>query len=187
MKRYITALLAAAVAGALFVASPLVAMPKGTENYNKSFETAGDCSGDDTMTVLAPEKLWPPNHKYYEDISVTATDGSGQRVDLVTDGTHDQYDGDTEANGSGNTADDIASNDADAVDGPDSTSTHPVAMEGSDTGTVTTDWVARAERAGTIKDARVYTLHATSTSADGDSCEATVQFEVPHDMRKSNR
>ena len=188
MKRFMTALLAAAVAGALFVAAPLAAAPKGTENYNNSDDIAGTCTGDDTMTVHAPAKLWPPNHKYFEDIRVTVTDASGDRVDLVTDGTHDQYDGDTEANGSGHTADDISSNDAEAVDGPNSTDTHPVAAEYGDTGTVTTDWRARAERAGTIKDARVYTLHAKSSSDNGsEGCEATVTFEVPHDMRKSNR
>src|SRR5688572_10450685 len=115
MKKMLTALLAAAVAGALFIASPLGAAPKGTEEFNVNRTVTGTCSdSNDTITAQAPEKLWPPNHKYYEDISVTVVDDNGTEVELTTIGTHDQYDGDTEMNGAGNTADDIVSDDAEA-------------------------------------------------------------------------
>lgn len=190
MKRILALLFAAAVAGALLVAGPLGAAPKGTEHYNTSKSVAGTCEGDDTMTVIAPEKLWPPNHKYFEDIHVVVTDASGDRVDLVTTGTHNQYDGDTETNGAGHTADDMTVNPAD--EGARITSaggTSQVVAEEGAARTVTTDWMARAERAGRdeTKSGRVYTLTADSRSSDGDVCSADVTFTVPHDMRPSNR
>lgn len=189
MNRRIATILAAGAAGAFALALPLSALPKGTEHYNQSGDTAGECTGNATMTLHAPSDLWPPNHKYYDDITVTFTDPDGGEVTLTSDGTHDGYDGDTgtETNGSGNTADDITSDDAEATDGPDSTSTHPVALESDDDGSVTTDWDARAERSGRIKEGRNYTLHAVGESADGNTCEGEVVMHVPHDMRKSNR
>jgi hypothetical protein len=187
-RRVATAVAAAGAVGALAFAFPLRALPPGTEGYNKSYDTPAQCSGGNTLVFHAPSDLWPPNHKYYDDIWVTANDAKDGDVMLTTDGTHDQYDGDTgtEANGSGHTADDITSDDAQATDGPDSTDTHPVAVEnGHDV--VTTDWDARAERAGTLKDGRTYTLHGVAKFSDGSSCEGSVAMRVPHDMRKSNR
>ena len=190
MKRFLTALLAAAVAGALFVAAPLGAAPKGT-NHNNSAVTSGTCSDDgDTITILAPEKLWPPNHKYFDDLQVVVTDDDAQEVTLTTRGTHDQYDGDTEQNGSGHTADDIVVNPLD--EGADKISADGApefVAEEIDTGGVTTDWVARAERAGRDEDkgGRTYTLTGDSVAANGDTCHHSVTFNVPHDMRPSNR
>lgn len=188
MNRRLLTVAAAGATAAFALALPLSALPKGTEHYNKSADKTVDC-GDSALTFHAPSDLWPPNHKYYDDITVTYTDDQAtDTVTLTTDGTHDGYDGDTgaETNGSGNTADDITSDDADAVDGPDTTSTHPVAVEDG-TGSVTTDWDARAERSGRIKEGRNYTLHAIGESSDGDTCEGSVVMHVPHDMRKSNR
>lgn len=188
MNRRIATILAAGAAGAFALALPLSALPKEVrDTYNKSGDTTVEC-GDNELVFHAPADLWPPNHKYYDDITVTYTDAEGDSVTLTSDGTHDGYDGDTgtETNGSGNTGDDITSDDAEATDGPDSTSTHPVAVESGD-GTVTTDWDARAERSGRIKEGRNYTLHAIGESSDGDSCEGSVVMHVPHDMRKSNR
>jgi hypothetical protein len=193
MKRFITALLAAAVAGALFVASPLVAMPKGTENYNKSSErdaaAADECGKGNSATLVAPETLWPPNHKYYDgELFVQAVDTDGQSITLSTTGTHDQYDGDTgaEQNGSGNTGDDITVADPDGgALTEESTDAQPVAAE-TKSGTVRTDWVARAERSGRFKEGRTYTFSGTATFSDG-SCTVSTTFAVPHDMRKSNR
>lgn len=189
MNRRIVTFLAAGAAGAFALALPLNALPKGVrDTYNKSDSTVFEC-GDNTLSFHAPSALWPPNHKYYEDISVTYTDAEGDEVSLTSDGTHDQYDeaSDTreEAKGSGNTTDDITSDDEQAtVDKTDPN--QPVATE-TGTGTVTTDWDVRAERAGTIMNGRTYTLHAVGTSSDGDTCEGAVQMRVPHDMRPSNR
>ena len=189
MNRRIATIIAAGAAGAFAFASSGMALPKGVrDTYNKSGDTTYTC-GDNKLVFHAPSDLWPPNHKYYEDITVTYTDGEGDTVDLTSDGTHDQYDeaSDTheEAKGSGNTADDITSDDQQAtVDKSDPN--QPVATE-SGQGSVTTDWDARAERAGTIKEGRTYTLHAIGTSSDGDTCEGAVQMRVPHDMSPKNR
>jgi len=194
VNRRIATAIAAGAAGAVAFALPLTALPKGTEHYNKSGDTVIACpDSDDTLTFHAPSDLWPPNHKYYDDITVTFTDASGDRVDLTTTGTHDGYDGDTgtEMNGSGNTADDITSDDEQAAivkgEGEDG-NPNVVATEGDDDGSVTTDWDARAERSGRIKEGRTYTLSATGTSADDDpACSGSITMRVPHDMRKSNR
>lgn len=194
MNRRLLTILAAGTAGAFALALPLSALPKGVrDTYNKSNDTVFECKDEQgnvnsTLTFHAPSDLWPPNHKYYEDITVTYTDAEGDQVNLESDGTHNGYDGDSgeEINGSGNTADDIRSDDADATSTEESTPQRPVVTEGG-AGSVTTDWDARAERSGRIKDGRDYTLHAIGTSSDGDTCEGSVIMHVPHDMRKSNR
>ena len=187
MKRRVLALAAAGAIGAGIFAAPLVAAPPGT-NHNNSDEHAATCSGDNELVVRAPEKLWPPNHKYYTDIYALATDGGDGPVELVTTGTHNQYDGDTgtETNGSGNTADDITINDEDAELTDDSTDAQPAAFE-SGTGSVQTDWQARAERSGRLQEGRTYTLTADASFSDGSSCSIDVDFTVPHDMRPSRR
>lgn len=190
MNRRIVTFLAAGAAGAFALALPLNALPKGVrDTYNKSGDTVIACDGtDDTITFHAPTALWPPNHKYYTDITVTYTDASGDSVDLTTAGTHDGYDADTgtETNGSGNTADDIRSDDAEATATPESTDQRPVVNEAG-SGSVTTDWDARAERSGRIKEGRVYTLSAQGMSGDGEECSGSITMRVPHDMRPSNR
>ena len=191
MKKMLTALLAAAVAGALFISAPLVAMPKGTENYNKSAlrATSADCDTDNSLTLVGPEKLWPPNHKYYDgELYVLAVGDANETIDLTTRGTHNQYESDTgaEMNGSGNTADDITTNDPDADPTSESTDAQPVALEPG-TGRVQTDWLVRAERSGRVKEGREYTLSGTAVFGDGDTCNVSYKFLVPHDMRISNR
>jgi len=190
VNRRFATLLAATAVGAFGLAMPSHALPPGTENFNQSGDYAAQCQGSaqgDQLIFHAPTDLWPPNHKYYTDIWVEAIDGMGQNVTLNTDGTHNQYDGaGQEAAGSGNTADDIRANDADATTTSQSTPTHPAAME-SGTGSVTTDWEARAERAGTIQDGRTYTLNGNAMFSDGTSCSGSVNIFVPHDMRPSNR
>ena len=194
MKRFITALLAAAVAGALFVASPLIAMPKGTEEFNKSqttFDDTCDENAENKLSITAPEKLWPPNHKYFEDVFVTAQGADGEAITLTTTGYHDQYlEGEEEMNGAGNTDADIAVDDEDSkyvqsTDGDGDGSPQVLAVEPGE-GTVVTDWAVRAERAGRELDGRLYTLEATA-QFEGESCSMSVDMLVPHDMRKSNR
>lgn len=186
MNRRIVTLLAAGSAAAFAVALPLSAAPKGT-NHNASDTSSSteDCGSGNSLAIRAPEKLWPPNHKYYTDIYALAEDSDSDSIELVTGGMHDQYDGDTEANGSGHTADDITTNDDEAEITSDDGDAEVVAMESGD-GSVQTDWQARAERAGTLKAGRTYTLRATATFSDGE-CSHSVDFTVPHDMRPSNR
>ena len=189
MKRFVTALLAAAVAGALFVASPLIAAPKGTEHFNQNTErdSAQDCGEGNTLAISAPTKLWPPNHKYFEGLYVLAEDTDGGAIELTTTGTHDQYDADTgaEMNGSGNTADDMAVTDDEAEVTSAENDPQPAAVEtGSEE--VQTDWAARAERSGRDQTGRTYTLGGTAVFEDGE-CSWSWNFEVPHDMRPANR
>lgn len=190
MKRFLAALLAAAVVGALAVAAPLVAMPKGTGDFNKATERdSGEDCGDEsnTLAISAPTKLWPPNHKYFDaDLYVVARDADGGKIELTTTGTHDQYDGDgVEENGAGNTANDITVIDSDAQLTANSTDQQPAAVESAD-GEVQTDWAARAERSGRFKEGRVYTLGGTAVFEDG-TCSWSFNFAVPHDMRPGNR
>ena len=191
MKRFLTALLAAAVAGTLFVAAPLGAAPKGTENYNKSFDTAAtDCDEGHELVIHAPTKLWPPNHKYFEDVYVIASsDDSSEAIELTTSGVHDQYGEDgTEMNGAGNTTRDIYVDDEDAdkvQTNEDQADPQVVAFE-EGAGSVRTDWAVRAERSGQDQTGRVYTLSAMALIGD-DECSVSVDMTVPHDMRPSNR
>lgn len=197
MKKMLTALLAAAVAGALFIAAPLVAAPKGT-NFNKDYDHPGTCEGgdgDNTLVLHGPDMLWPPNHKMFTEIWVTAAGTEPEEaITLTTTGWHNQYvEGDNgleEQNGAGNTADDIRSDDPDNVMTSAGTAeegypTVIVVEEGA--GSVTTDWLARAERSGRDQAGRFYTLDADATFGDGGTCEGTITMFVPHDMRPENR
>jgi hypothetical protein len=202
MKKMLTAMLAAAVAGALFIAAPLTAAPPGTNHNNSTVVWDDECSqgSGHELSILAPEKLWPPNHKYFSDLYAKATDAEGNRVELLTTGTHDQYDDSgTETNGSGNTIADIRVDPFD--EGAEVTSeegdAQVIALESSShesnsPGNVQTDWEARAERSGRNMEGRTYTLTATAVFHDGDgdeeqTCSMEVDFHVPHDMRPSNR
>lgn len=203
MNRRMTALLAAGTAGALALALPLTAAPKGTTHTAGSAPHTEQCDAG-SVTVFAPTSMWPPNHKYDTSLYVEATAADGTReVVLESHGFHNQYDGDAEVNGSGggngtNAGDDITSDDESATVtkemSADSDSGYPevVATE-SDTGTVRTDWKARAERSGRIQEGRTYTLSGTATFSDGNeattdpTCTMTWEIKVPHDMRKSTR
>lgn len=190
MNRRILTLVAAGAAAAFALALPLSAAPKDT-NHNKSAATdSANCDTND-LTIVAPEKLWPPNHKYYTGISVTADDGQDGAVTLETTGTHDGYDGDTgtETNGSGNTADDITTNGEDPAFTTTTNDENGETVVHSESGddVVTTNWQARAERSGRIKEGRNYTLTAVATFSDGEECTHSVSFNVPHDMRPANR
>jgi len=190
MTRVLTGLLAAAVAGALFVAAPLVAAPKGAAGYNTSDLTYAEGCGDgNVLAINAPEKLWPPNHKYYEDIHAVATGAEGEAITLTTTGWHDQYAEDgTELNGSGNTTRDIYVDDHEAdwiTTDDDDPDPQVIAVEHG-TGEVQTDWAARAERSGRDMEGRTYQLRADAQFGD-DSCSVTAAFTVPHDMRPSKR
>jgi hypothetical protein len=193
MKRFLTAVLASAVAGALFVASPLIAAPKGT-NHNNSSDQPGTCDGGsgNSLTLRAPEKLWPPNHKYFEDINVLAVGQPDESINLTTTGSHEQYvEGDSgleEQNGSGNTADDITTNEEGLMGSPGEQDGYPaVVADEMGTESVQTFWKARAERSGRDQTGREYKLSALAEFGDGGTCSGTVTITVPHDMRPSRR
>jgi hypothetical protein len=188
-------MLAAGTAGAFAIAGPLGALPKGTEDYNKNGApvTIGCDNGDDSITYAAPPALWPPNHKYYKDIVVTANGDSGDTIDLTTTGTHNQYEGDVEQNGTGNTGDDVRPADGvfNSSQGEDGNAEFVAHQQG--TGSAAETWWARAERSGhkSAADAqgRVYTFsyNATFNGVPCYSSAKTFEVVVPHDMRQANR
>jgi hypothetical protein len=180
-------LLAGGTAAAFALALPLSAAPKNTNHNTSDNETTMPCGDDNKITIRAPEKLWPPNHKYYTDIFALAEDPDGGSITLTTRGTHDQYEGDTgtEEQGAGNTADDFVENDDTATETAESTDQRFVAAE-MDSGSVQTFWKARAERSGRFKPGRTYTFDATAQFTDA-TCTLTDTFVVPHDMRPEYR
>lgn len=205
MNRRLAVALLAGASGAVAIANPLFALPPGTEDYNRNGDTVTvpcqTAAGTDSLLgnyieFAAPPALWPPNHKYYEDIVITAVDGGDDPDDnfvLTTTGTHNQYEGDVEQNGTGNTGDDVRPEDGlfnseDDEDGDGNVEF--IAEQESDGGEASEAWWARAERSGhksTIDTAgRQYNFTA-STSIDGEDCSATFSVIVPHDMRASNR
>lgn len=186
----------AIVATGLSAVFPAGALPKDVrDSYNKSAPTqyASGCGADQEHQLYfdGPAKLWPPNHKYYAGgIAVTAVDtdsSDGSGIELTSTGTHNQYDGDTEWNGSGNTADDIKSGGTD-----DDATVKGVATTDSGDGTVAITWMVRSERSGHKSDAlgegRVYTItgHALFED-DGSTCDGEWKITVPHDMSPKNR
>lgn len=184
-----TALLAGSAA--VLIVVPVVALPPGTEGYNQSGDTEADnCGMGNSLTLHHPDDLWPPNHKYYDDLYALAEDEQGGEITLESYGHHDQYDSDTgtEQNGSGNTGDDIAPDDEDAtvMQGESEEGYPQPAATETGSGSVQTDWRARAERSGRDQTGREYTFGAMASFADG-SCSVEVTFSVPHDMRASNR
>ena len=178
MKRLV-ALLSAAL-GLAIAAPGLSAGPA----FNNKFERTSrvhECRDSDdevvgTITLDAPEKMWPPNHKYQDISFVAQATDPNDSVELATEGTHDEYAEDgSESNGAGNTDADV--DPAMAADGPRD-------------GSATTAHDIRSERSGR-GDGRVYTLsyQATFVDDDGDGgygtvvCEDGFSVEVPHDMR----
>lgn len=195
-------LVAGSVLGALALVGPVVAGPVPSGSSTETTSTApGDCGEGNSLIAVHPTLLWPPNHKYFgddanENLYFLAEDDDGGEIALVTSGTHNQYDSEgAELNGSGGTGDEDGDGVSDDVTpdetGPlsgDSTAVMPVYAEAASSA-VQTDWMARAERAGTGVQAgvpnRTYTLTGTATFDDG-SCDLTIQIVVPHDMGKGD-
>jgi hypothetical protein len=179
---------------ALLMVGPLSAAPIDTNGQTETTDQSPDnCGNGNRLEATYPTRLWPPNHKYYGDqpnetLQFVATDDDGGEVTLETRGTHNQYDGDTEFSGAGNTGDDVVPNDDGGTLDSSSTDQVPVYVE-TDEGSVTTMWMARSERAGnslhTDAPNRVYTLTGDAMFDDG-TCSLTIEITVPHDMGKGD-
>jgi hypothetical protein len=180
-RRY--GLLAVGAAGALAIAAPLAAAPPGTD-YNNPHAHTKDCGNGLSVAYNGPDSMWPPNHKYQPFTLSGADSLNTPKLQLMTTGTHDQYDGatqDTEVNGAGHTGNDITVTDKDASVTSDPNDAQPAATESGD-GSVTTDWAARSERSGRLKDGRTYTVTATLKDVAGArSCMGSWTITVPHD------
>lgn len=177
-------IVAAISIGALLMAAfPAGAVPgTGGDGNGRGPGTGGtgttDCN-DGTLT-WSPTQIWPPNHKM-KTITVVydENDNDGDTITVVIDKiTHDQFATDgTEVVGSG-----PQHLGPDGVPGPAGSAIDPDAA--------TTTGEVRAERSGTIKQGRTYTLTVTCTDS-GDNSGDDEQSEtkditvfVPHDRRK---
>ena len=195
MNRRLAVALLAGASGAVAIANPLFALPPGTEDYNKNGTANVPCDNtDDSIVVEAPPALWPPNHKYYKDIVVTAVGSDGdEEIVLTTTGTHNQYEGDVEQNGTGNTGDDVRPEEGYVNEAEGEEGYAEVAAEETGTGTAAETWWARAERSGHKSELESqgrqydFTFNATFDNVPCFAEPMAFDVVVPHDMRTSNR
>lgn len=111
---------------------------------------------DCTRVQIHPSTLWPPNHRLVE-VALTAP-GAAQPLALVVTGiTQDEP---TDGTGDGDTCPDAALN--------------PSLRDRAR---------LRAERSGR-GNGRVYRVHFTGTSQDGQRCEGQAVVGVPHDRQR---
>ena len=166
----------AAVAGIGLLGALAFALPgaAGGNKYDDS-TVERDCGDGDTVTLVGPLKLWPPNHKMVDE-AVTAVDGSGDGVTLTLTITPTDV-----AGGDGGTQHDPDYNPEPA---------ELVASGSGDTG-ATVPFALRAERSGK-GDGRTYTIDwVAEFDNGGKTCESETDAEdglefviaVPHDMR----
>jgi len=164
---------AGAVVLALGIAVPTMANNSG--NKFDSVTTTRDCGDGDTVKLVGPEKLWPPNHKFVAE-PVTATDGdSSQNVSISV------YPDILDAEG----GDGGPQHDPDA----NASSDDPLVAMGQ--GTATAALELRAERSGK-GDGRTYTINWMATfdngskhcdsDPNGDANHQPFTVTVPHDM-----
>ncbi len=111
-----------------------------------------------TISVaLSPDELWPPNHRLVDVTAlVTATDDCSQPAVELVDVVSDEPDN---ANGDGDTVDDI---------------------QGDDPGTADFEFQLRAERSG-LGSGRTYTATYLATDSSGNQASASGIAFTPHD------
>jgi hypothetical protein len=177
-----------------FVVVALVALALGSASASPGKRTTGtgsrtECKDSDNNVVgvidsYSPTYLWPPNHKQTPvTIKYTDSDNDGDAISVgVTNIKHDQAadDGSNELRGSGSPS-----------EGPDYTIGSDSTKSGTD-GSAVPDFIIsagiRAERSGTSKAGRTYTITVTCTDSggnangDGTTGEANLCIFVPHDQ-----
>jgi hypothetical protein len=166
------------VLGITALALAMVAPASGAPRKNSG---SGSTPCNDGTVTWSPTTLWPPNHKMQTiTINYTDDDGDGDMI-AVTVGTisHNQAsaDGSEELHGSGQPTD------KQGLDWSGTGNTDTA----QDPGTATTTAQVRAERSGTVKDGRVYTINVTCSDMGGDDNENDMQtvpitVTVPHDQ-----
>ena len=178
MKRRLTALASAGLAGAFLFAGPGIAgsgngdsgQPGDTYKNKFSNEVGAEqaCKGTDTVYYLGPVTLWPPNHKLAAPSVITAvaddSDGDGDTDDAEeTTGLNTTASSSEELNdkGDGNTDSDYT---------PATDSEAP-----ADDGTADTSHRFRAERSGT-GDGRTYTVDFSAVFEDDTQPPGTNEY-----------
>ncbi|MDQ1694779.1 MAG: hypothetical protein QOJ03_132 [Frankiaceae bacterium] len=160
----------AALALATGIALPTMA---GSGNKYASTESVRDCGSGDTVTLVGPLKLWPPNHKFVDE-PVTARDGDG-----TSNVTISVYPTITDAEGG----------DGGPQHDPDANASQSAPLTDSGAGSATAALQLRAERSGK-GEGRTYDINWTATfdngsktCASGTGGQTPFTVTVPHDMR----
>jgi hypothetical protein len=144
----------------------LVAAPAGARGGGGTGTT--QC-GNGTVT-WSPAVLWPPNHKLRPvDISWTENDGDGDTNTLSADSVQSVG------------VDDKGAGQPSAKQGPDYSGV-PTSASAPDGQAATVTVYLRAERSGTDKAGRTYTVDLTCKSGDDPDGHAMAVVTVPHDM-----
>jgi len=170
-KIRLAALAGVGMLGAAVFAGAGTAGPGFMNKYPSESPTqdCGDPADNNTITYNGPLKMWPPNHKL-QNVSMTATDGSGDATTLTVT---------------------VTPTDAEGGDGgpnhdPDYT---PGDLTDSGTPSSTVDFWLRSERSGK-GDGRTYTINWVASFDNGNTECSSEQAPnepfvvlVPHDMR----
>jgi len=142
---------------------------------------SGSTPCNDGTVTWSPTTLWPPNHKMQTiTIGYTDNDNDGDMIGVMIGSISDNQsssDGSNELRGSGQPTD---------KQGLDWSGTGNMGTA-SDPGTATTTAQVRAERSGTSKAGRTYTINVTCSDMGGSSMEMDMQTVpitvfVPHDQ-----
>ncbi len=165
------ALCVAAIVGAAVV-------PAGAAPHNPAGGSGSVACNDGTVT-WSPTSLWPPNHKMQTiTINYSDTDNDGDMIGIMVGPISDNQassDGSDELKGSGQPT---------GSQGLDWSGTGNMATA-NDPGTATTTAQVRAERSGTSKDGRTYTIQVTCADMGGnenDMQTVNLTVFVPHDQ-----
>ena len=146
---------------------------------------SGSTPCNDGTVTWSPTTLWPPNHKMQTiTIGYSDTDNDGDMIGVMVGPISDNQsssDGSNELKGSGQPTD---------KQGLDWSGTGNMATA-NDPGTATTTAQVRAERSGTSKDGRTYSISVTCSDMGGNNNEmemqtVTIQVFVPHDQRPTS-
>src|SRR5947208_5910932 len=153
--------------------------PAGAAPHKSSGSGSTPCN-DGTVT-WSPTTLWPPNHKMQTiTIGYTDNDNDGDMIGVMVGSIHDNQsasDGSNELKGSGQPTD---------KQGLDWSGSGNMASS-TDPGTATTTAQVRAERSGTSKAGRTYSINVTCSDMGGSNNETEMQtvnltVTVPHDQ-----
>lgn len=163
------------LAGALTavgIAAPSIAGGNKYASTSQSFTCESMLGETGTVTLVGPEKLWPPNHKFVDEpVTATSTDPSEQVTLTLVPEVDDAAGGDGGSN---------HDPDAQLVGGSED-------FTASGTGSATAALQLRAERSGK-GEGRIYTINWTAMFGS-DECSSDDEgnspfvITVPHDMR----